>query len=158
MKKNQKTKTTNESYKHHRKYKTTVIKANSIISDLKGLLLMLELAHTRAIAEIQTYQAAINLLSCSMKKADVRKAEVLKIKARTWEIYAEDVKIVVENVQSNIENLLNLYCPSFQRIFWLSFFEEKTAQEVANITNFSLSYVTKVIKKLKDDLKNYFVR
>jgi len=131
--------------------------AKTIADKIKKMLMNLEMTILYAESEIKVRRATMKLYEGETTKWKQKKFLDAKIEEERFEVYKEDIEHLRDELVENIDILLSKHTPRYKQIFKMYFFEEKTYQEIADQTNYSLVAINKIISKLKNDLLTFYV-
>jgi len=131
--------------------------AQNIITRIKKLLFNLDLTVVYAQGEIKLRHSTMKLYEGATSKWKQRKYVEAKVDAERLAIYQEDVERDKKEILEGIENILAKYQPRYKRVFIMYFLQDKTYQEIADETNYSLVAINKIIAKLKSDLLTFYL-
>ena len=131
--------------------------AQTIVDKIKQLLYNYDLTLLYANGEIKIRQSTMDLYSGSKNKYRQKKFIEAKVDKERYEIFVEDLENARKEIKENLEIILSKYQSRYKEIFMLYFFEEKTYKEIAKITSYSIPMITKIIKRLKDDLLTFYM-
>ncbi len=131
--------------------------AKTVADKIKKMLMNLDMTILYADSEIKIRQATMKLYEGQTTKWAQRKFVEAKIDEERFEVYKEDILHLRDEINENLEILLSKHTPRYKQIFIMYFFQDKTYQEIADQTNYSLVAINKIISKLKNDLLTFYV-
>ena len=131
--------------------------AKTVADKIKKLLMNLDMTILYADSEIKIRQATMKLYEGQTTKWAQRKFVEAKVDEERFEVYKEDILHLRDEINENLEILLSKHTPRYKQIFIMYFFQDKTYQESADQTNYSLVAINKIISKLKNDLLTFYV-
>ena len=131
--------------------------AKTIIEKIKQLLYNYDLTIAYAQGEIAIRNASMDLYKGSKSQYKQRKFLEAKIDKEKFQIFVDDVENARSELLDNVEIILSKYQKKYKDIFMLYFFQEKSYKEIADQTAYSIPMITKVIKRLKNDLLTFYM-
>ena len=131
--------------------------AQTIIDKIKQLLFNLELTIVYADGEIAVRRSTMKLYEGQTNRYKQRKFINAKVDEERFQIFKEDVENVKNEIMENLDIILSKYQARYKQIFVMRFFEEKTYQEIADETNYSLVAINRIVARLKNDLLTFYM-
>lgn len=131
--------------------------AKNVIDKIKKLLFNLEMTIVYANGEIQLRKSTMKLYDGETSKWKRKKFIEAKVDEERFQVFKEDVENTICEIKENLDIILSKYSPRYKNVFVLYFFEEKTQQEIADLTNYSKDSVAKIIQKFRNDLLTFYI-
>lgn len=83
---------------------------------------------------------------------------IAKLTREKYIAYLKELENVKEKTEKEISDIVNKYDRSHQEIWMEYFIKQKTFEEIASSTHYSVRQVKRIISKQKDDLEGFFDR
>lgn len=129
---------------------------NTVVDKIRRLLLNYDLTVAYALGEIEVRKSIMDLYRGDTRKPSQRKFIQAKVDKERFEIYVEEVAKAKKELKDNVLYVLNRYNPKYKDIFWMACIEQKTYEEISQITGYSYDAVYKIVHKVKNDIISKF--
>lgn len=121
---------------------------------LRKLLYNLDLKIVEAKSVISQMEAELNACLNQNTKSFL----IAKLTREKYIAYLKELENVKEKTEKEISDIVNKYDRSHQEIWMEYFIKQKTFEEIASSTHYSVRQVKRIISKQKDDLEGFFDR
>lgn len=129
---------------------------NTVVDKIRRLLLNYDLTVAYAFGEIEVRKSIMDLYRGDTRKPSQRKFIQAKVDKERFEIYVEEVAKAKKELKDNVLYVLNRYNPKYKDIFWMACIEQKTYEEISQITGYSYDAIYKIVHKVKNDIISKF--
>lgn len=126
----------------------------SLSKSLRKLLYNLDLKIAAAKSIILQMDAELNACLNQNTKSFL----VTKLTREKYIAYLKELEIVKTNTENEIKEIVSKYDKSHQEIWIEYFIKQKTFEEIASTSHYSVRQVKRIISKQKDDLEGFFDR
>lgn len=126
----------------------------SLSKSLRKLLYNLDLKIVEAKSVISQMEAELN----ASLNQNTKSFLIAKLTREKYIAYLKELENVKEKTEKEISDIVNKYDRSHQEIWMEYFIKQKTLEEIANSTHYSVRQVKRIISKQKDDLEGFFDR
>lgn len=126
----------------------------SLSKSLRKLLYNLDLKIVEAKSVISQMEAELN----ASLNQNTKSFLIAKLTREKYIAYLKELENVKEKTEKEISDIVNKYDRSHQEIWMEYFIKQKTLEEIASSTHYSVRQVKRIISKQKDDLEGFFDR
>ena len=126
----------------------------SLSKSLRKLLYNLDLKIVEAKSVISQMEAELN----ASLNQNTKSFLIAKLTREKYIAYLKELENVKEKTEKEISDIVNKYDRSHQEIWMEYFIKQKTFEEIASSTHYSVRHVKRIISKQKDDLEGFFDR
>ena len=126
----------------------------SLSKSLRKLLYNLDLKIVEAKSVISQTEAELN----ASLNQNTKSFLIAKLTREKYIAYLKELENVKEKTEKEISDIVNKYDRSHQEIWMEYFIKQKTFEEIASSTHYSVRQVKRIISKQKDDLEGFFDR
>lgn len=126
----------------------------SLSKSLRKLLYNLDLKIVEAKSVISQTEAELN----ASLNQNTKSFLIAKLTREKYIAYLKELENVKEKTEKEISGIVNKYDRSHQEIWMEYFIKQKTLEEIASSTHYSVRQVKRIISKQKDDLEGFFDR
>lgn len=126
----------------------------SLSKSLRKLLYNLDLKIVEAKSVISQMEAELN----ASLNQNTKSFLIAKLTREKYIAYLKELENVKEKTEKEISDIVNKYDRSHQEIWMEYFIKQKTFEEIASSTHYSVRQVKRIISKQKDDLEGFFDR
>jgi len=109
----------------------------------------LEIANT-----VSNYKLALEKYQFYQKFKQLQvKTLYAKMEVDLYKAYLVNLTKIKNNLITQIKELLSKYYSKYQDVWYYAFIEQKTIEEIAELTNYSRNNVCKILNRLRKDLQ-----
>jgi len=130
--------------------------AKTVVDKIRKLLFNYDMAIVYAKGEIKFREADMELYK-GKGKFGAKKYALARIDKERYEIYIDKIEAAKSDLLDNLAIMLDKYNEKYKQVFVLFFIENKSYQDIAEITHYSFEAVKVIIKRLKSDLLTMYV-
>lgn len=130
--------------------------AQNIIANIRKILLNCDLTINYAKAEIRLREATMELHRGSQKKHRQRAFIDAKVDKERFEIFIEEIESLKNEVLQNLEIIFDKYTDKHKQVFLYFFLQQKSYDEIAELTNYSKPTINYIVSKLKEDILTFY--
>lgn len=131
--------------------------ARKIVVEIRRLLLNYDLILLTATCEIKNRVADMNLLEHRQDKKSQKLYVKAKVEKERYELYVDEINNLKNELLENLELILDKYCGKYKNVFVVYFIEGKSREETAELTNYSVDAVKKIVERFRHDLIDLFI-
>ena len=128
----------------------------NVVARIRRLLLNYDLTVAYALSEIEIRKNVMDLYRGDTRKPSQKKFVQAKVDKERFEIYIEEVVKAKKKLENDVLYVLNRYTPRYKDIFWMACIQQKTYEEISQITGYSYDAVYKIVHKVKSDVISKF--
>lgn len=128
----------------------------TVVEKIRRLLLNYDLTVAYALGEITIRKEIMDLYKGDNRKPSQRKFIQAKIDFERYEIYVEEVVKAKKELEKNLMYVLNRYSSRYKDIFWKHCIEQKSYDEIAETTGYSVVALKKIVHNVKQDVIGWF--
>lgn len=128
----------------------------NVVDKIRRLLLNYDLTVAYALGEIEIRKDIMELYRGDERKPSQKKFVQAKIDLERYEIYVEEVVKAKNKLEKNLMYVLNRYTSRYKDIFWWHCIEQKSYDEIAEKTGYSVVALKKIVHNVKQDIIGWF--
>lgn len=121
---------------------------------VRKVLFNFDLELEASIGELKFHQARIIRFKHAKQGRGLENLMYSRIEEEKLLVYIDHLTQGKNETYQALESVLNTYNPTYKKIFIMHFISHLSHQEIADMTNYSLVHIKRIIKKLKKDLIN----
>ena len=118
---------------------------------VRKVLFNYDLEIEASIGELKFHRARIIRFKNAKQGRGLENLTYSRIEEEKLLVYIEQLTLGKNETYKAIESVLNTYNPTYKKIFFMHFISKLSHQEIADMTNYSLAHIKRIIKKLKKD-------
>lgn len=131
-------------------------KAKTIVDRIRKLLFNYDLSIAYGKSEIHRRSIEMELYEGKQGNA-YKKFVAAKVEKERFELYVDEMENAKKELLENFNLITDKYIGKYRQVFVAYFIENKSYEEIAEITSYSFEAIKWIIRKLKRELLDLFI-